>query len=610
MLVQSPTLSRRPSTSVPARLVRRIVIFGMVCLLALAGRSASGSEYYVDSIAGNDGADGLSPETAFATLAKVRALVTNGTTVRLRRGSLFRDHLSLGSAPLFGVTINAYGDGPRPIIDGGDLVPTTAWAPADAATSPGVYQVDFTPGPFAPIDIIQVVENDYRLPRLLSLAECAAQPGSSFDALLPGGTYRVYVHPTTSSLEGRSLVLARRDCIRIWGHNHRVDDLHLRNAVTGTGSLGIFEGDNFEANNLLLENGTRHHMVISNGTFRNCTFYNLQSPTAFPSVYSLFRNEISGAWIEMYDCTFVQDLRFAVAAEIAVAHGSATSTGAPSHALHRGCRIYNFAGPGGVAATGYFSFEECLLANVRDGFRSPRVRFIDSAWLGDRLDYSADFFLSNNAHDLDLQVSNSFIDTYRFFQSPVAATARIEVRDTEILCRAGVKVNGTSVPATFIFERNVLDADWFLDVTNLLIPAAVAWSVQHNKFYGGLPFNRGSPSQLYPNGDYLYTEGGHYRFSQWLLDRGQAGNSFLLQSSRRNPDLSQQLPLQLACSDRQTEISLPTQLGASYQLATSPDLQAWTPLGAPRPGSGRELLWIVPNNGGQSAFFRSSVTIP
>lgn len=596
---------RTPGARHPARLVALALAF----LLGLAAWSEATGVYYVDSLAGNDSAEGTSPETAFATLARVRPLIVNGTTVRLRRGSLFRDHLSLGTGIRVGVTISAYGDGPRPIIDGADIIPTAAWVPVDAATAPEVFSTDVTVGQFGPVDIVQVVENDCRLPRVLSLADCAALPGSSYDELLPGGAYRVYVHPTTSSLDGRSLAVARRDCIRIWGHYHRVDDLHLRNAVTATGSLGIFEGDNFEANNLLLENGTRHHMVVSNGTFRNCTFYNLQSPTTIPSVYSLYRNEIAGAWIEMYDCTFVQDLRFALAAELAVCHGSALSTGTASHALHRGCRIFNFVSPGGFAGSGYFSFENCLLSNVRDGFRSPKVRFMNSAWLGDRDDGSADFFLIGTTMEIDLQVADSFIDSLRFLQASFTGASKIEVRNTEILARAGMKLMGPELPPTVIFENNILDADWFLDVANLPIPASLPWSIQSNQFYGGISFNRGTPNQFFPNGDYLYSDGAHYRFSQWLMDRGQDGNSFLLQSSRRNPTSTQTPTLQFARFDRHIEISFMSQLGARYEVVTSPDLQDWQVLGTSRPGNGRELIWVVPNSD-RTRFLRGAVTVP
>lgn len=601
-LVQSP--SRTPGARYPARLAALAIAF----LLALGAWSEATLVFYVDSVEGSDAAAGTSPETAFATLARVRPLIANGATVRLKRGSLFRDHLSLGNAPFIGLSIEAYGDGPRPIIDGSDIVPPAGWAPAEGGTLPGVFETVVTTGALAAIDIVQVVENGRRLPRVATLAECATQPGSSFDELVTTGNYRVYVHPTTSALEDRLLAVARRDCIRISGDNHRIDDLHLRNAVTGTGTLGIFEGDNFQASNLLLENGTRHHMVVSNGTFRNCTFYNLQSPVSFPSVYSLYRTEIGGAWIEFYDSTFLQDLRFATAAEVAVAHGAGSSVGAPSHGWHHRCRFFNFVGPGGISASGYFRFENCLLSNVRNGFRSHRVQFLNSTWLGDRLDETADFFLSGSAAISDLQVRDSFIDSFRFLQAPVAETSRIEIRSCQILARAGLRFGG--IPGTFIFENNVIDADWFLDVYNSPIPDPVAWTITSNQFHGGLSFNRGTPTVLYPDGDYLYTNGEHHRLSQWLIDRGQCDNTFLLQASRRSSSFADSPALKIARGEHHLEVSCTTQLGASYQLSTSTDMGTWIPSGPARPGNGRELYWMLPLPAERVGFFVASGRIP
>ena len=67
--------------------------------------------YYVDSVNGNDMADGLSPETAWKSLERVAYAPLNaGDVVLFRRGCQFRGSLLAQG----GVTYSAYGEGPKP----------------------------------------------------------------------------------------------------------------------------------------------------------------------------------------------------------------------------------------------------------------------------------------------------------------------------------------------------------------------------------------------------------------------------------------------------------------------------------------------------------------
>ena len=74
--------------------------------------SVPGTTYYV-SADGCDEADGLSPDTAWQTLARVsRAALCEGDAVRFRRGDVFRGKVICRSA----VTYCAYGEGDKPRI--------------------------------------------------------------------------------------------------------------------------------------------------------------------------------------------------------------------------------------------------------------------------------------------------------------------------------------------------------------------------------------------------------------------------------------------------------------------------------------------------------------
>ena len=77
------------------------------------------TDYFVDSEAGNDAASGTCPEAAWKTLARtaLNGDVKPGDTVRLKRGSLWRESLRpVSGEPGHPVTYTWYGVGPKPII--------------------------------------------------------------------------------------------------------------------------------------------------------------------------------------------------------------------------------------------------------------------------------------------------------------------------------------------------------------------------------------------------------------------------------------------------------------------------------------------------------------
>jgi hypothetical protein len=73
------------------------------------GSPAAGTTYWADANSGNDGADGLSPATAFRTIAKAFTVIASGDTIRLR--GKFREQL-VTPVQVFDVTV--IGDGTRP----------------------------------------------------------------------------------------------------------------------------------------------------------------------------------------------------------------------------------------------------------------------------------------------------------------------------------------------------------------------------------------------------------------------------------------------------------------------------------------------------------------
>ncbi|HEX3134429.1 MAG TPA: choice-of-anchor Q domain-containing protein [Planctomycetota bacterium] len=98
--------------------------------------SASAESYYVDPT-GNDAANGLTPATAWKTVAKVNATTLKpGDAVLFRRGGAWRECLMIpasgtAQAP---ITVAAYGDGTKPRFIGNDLIPNTTFRDAGAGT--------------------------------------------------------------------------------------------------------------------------------------------------------------------------------------------------------------------------------------------------------------------------------------------------------------------------------------------------------------------------------------------------------------------------------------------------------------------------------------------
>jgi len=108
-----------------------MLVLGLVTLYGCTGdeapakgaapEAAAAVTWYVDCAAGDDAADGLTPETAFGTLARLAEVkLLPGESVRLRAdttcaGVLRLDGSGTADAP---ITVGAYGTGAAPIVDG------------------------------------------------------------------------------------------------------------------------------------------------------------------------------------------------------------------------------------------------------------------------------------------------------------------------------------------------------------------------------------------------------------------------------------------------------------------------------------------------------------
>ena len=102
----------------------------------------TGKKYYVSSINGNDANDGLSPETAFASLKPLTSIrINEGDAVLFERGSVFRGHFTARSNCIYG----AYGEGEKPRFYGSpyDGAVTGSWVETVQGSNIWLYSEKF-----------------------------------------------------------------------------------------------------------------------------------------------------------------------------------------------------------------------------------------------------------------------------------------------------------------------------------------------------------------------------------------------------------------------------------------------------------------------------------
>src|SRR5690348_4624810 len=102
----------------------RRACFAAMALAGLSAASVMGGTYYV-SPSGSDDADGLTPQTAWRSVAKVNATpFTPGSEILFQSGGQWRESLSASSSgtPDAPIVYGAYGSGAKPQFWGSDVV--------------------------------------------------------------------------------------------------------------------------------------------------------------------------------------------------------------------------------------------------------------------------------------------------------------------------------------------------------------------------------------------------------------------------------------------------------------------------------------------------------
>src|SRR5262249_5128560 len=133
---------------------RHLLVFALCILPFFPAQSAT---YYVDAKNGNDSGSGTSPASAWKSIEKVNGFQFEpGDSILFKRGGIWREQLNFPSSGAEGrpIVLDAYGNGPLPVISGADALSPTAWnsSPtanvwqANVATEPNVVIFDGTKG--------------------------------------------------------------------------------------------------------------------------------------------------------------------------------------------------------------------------------------------------------------------------------------------------------------------------------------------------------------------------------------------------------------------------------------------------------------------------------
>lgn len=218
-------------------------------------------DYYVDSENGDDGNNGTSSSTPFATISAINAVLDDDMWISLARGSEWPEQLGVSSAAKSGVMISAHGTGRIPILDGRDTI-SGSWAKTDGYTN--IYEKTVTIAAFAGM-FVSVWEDDIRLRWVSSIALADATAGRFYAATTgSGGSITIYVHASDDgdpTSNGKVYKNSNRGWGLITGQNWRVSDIHTKCSLHNNGSLQLLQGS--IAYRCLAEDGTKHNMLLA-----------------------------------------------------------------------------------------------------------------------------------------------------------------------------------------------------------------------------------------------------------------------------------------------------------------------------------------------------------
>lgn len=266
-------------------------------------------DWYVSG-SGDDGNDGTTHATAFATPEAAAAVAQAGDTIAFERGNTYRGRFNSSADNL---TLLAYGSGTLPVITAFDVY-AGAWAKDGGTTN--VWQASVTPETDAtPNRRIFARKNGTPMEMRTSVAAVDSSPpindnpGGCYAPDLDGvtGTYTVSVYATSDpGSDGQTYEMTvRENAVNLTGaDNCTVRNLRLVGGTSKDGPLSA--GDNTTVEDCVLEDGRWHNCVLSSGAVRRTDFLHMENGSlAAGAMCTFFRGTITTETYEISDCYFM-----------------------------------------------------------------------------------------------------------------------------------------------------------------------------------------------------------------------------------------------------------------------------------------------------------------
>lgn len=296
-------------------MIRRTFIRGMFgggALLAARSRcradvfgvlSPTASAYYCDSVNGSDSSNGLTPATAFATIAHMVSVDagTNKSRWRLVSGSRFREELF---PPRANMTIDVYGSGPAPILDCSVVMAPGGFTKTAGQTVTYQSTATITADPQG---WVSIWENNVRLVRAADISSCNSTAGSYFPSSDTVSSITVYIHTSDDSnpaVNGKvyeiSSIPSGFNCSAVTGTT--IIGIQTQRNLGNDGSLLLGIGS--IAINCSAIDGTKHNVFVQEG----CSLYNVTAIGAYfagqdISMFIGFMDVATGQPVYFKNCT-------------------------------------------------------------------------------------------------------------------------------------------------------------------------------------------------------------------------------------------------------------------------------------------------------------------
>lgn len=235
---------------------------------------------FVDSVAGDDGNDGLTADTPFQTLSAINYV--NSMRIKLKRGSVFRERL--GATGITRVTAEDYGAGQLPVLDCTDVVVGT-WTQPDAGGNPNVWAITLPNSTDIQGNFASMWEDNVRLLFQPARSDVNSTPGSFCITGSAVGNYGVTtttfeIHTSGSdnpNTNGSVYEYPSRDAGIAAGENWTIRNLRARRNGHNNGSIAMGTGS--KAYGCIAEDGVKHNWYVGlNTELYDCIVFNCDYP--------------------------------------------------------------------------------------------------------------------------------------------------------------------------------------------------------------------------------------------------------------------------------------------------------------------------------------------